>query len=64
MATASTICSLYALFVQAIIKPHSFEIGVSWSPHWIRAALPLLIAGAICFFRQRMMQRFQEKVAV
>jgi hypothetical protein len=63
MVTACTICSLYALFVQASIKPHSFEVGVSWTPHWIDAAIPLLIAGAIYVFQRRTMRRFQEKVA-
>ena len=64
MATACAICSLYALFGQAIIKPHSFAVGVSWTPHWIEAAIPLLIAGAIYVFRRRTKQRFQEQVAV
>jgi len=64
MVTACTICSVYALFVQASIKPHSFAVGVSWTPHWIEAAIPLLIASAIYFFQRRTRQRFREKVVV
>ena len=64
MMTACTICSLYALFVQASIKPHTFEVGVSWTPHWIEAAIPLLIAGAIYLSQRRTVQRFQEQGAV
>jgi len=64
MVTACTICSLYALFVQASIKPHTFEVGLSWTPQWIEAAIPLLIAGAIYLSRRRTMQRFLEKIAV
>jgi hypothetical protein len=61
---ACGICSLYASFVYARIWPHHFALGVTWTPQWIEAAIPLLIAGAIYAFRRRMMQRFQEKVTV
>lgn len=64
MVAACTICSVYALFVEAIIKPHSFVVGVSWTPHWIEAAIPFLVAGAIYILQMRTRQRFQEKVAV
>jgi hypothetical protein len=64
MVIACAICSLYASFVYARIWPHNFEVGITWTPQWIEAAIPLLIAGAIYAFRRRMMQRFQEKVAV
>ena len=63
MVTACAICSLYALFTQANIKPHFFALGISWTLQWIRAAIPLLIAGAIYAFRQRTTQCFKEKVA-
>jgi len=63
MTTACAICSVYALFGNAFIQPHAFVIGLSWTPHWIRAALPLLIAGVIYFFRRRAAQRFLDKVA-
>ncbi|MGA3285194.1 MAG: hypothetical protein ABSD57_12155 [Verrucomicrobiota bacterium] len=63
MLTACAICSLYALFSDAFIQPNSFVLGLSWTPHWIRAALPLVIAGAIYAFRRRTTQRFLEKVA-
>jgi len=64
MTTACAICSVYALFSNAFIQPHAFVIGLSWPPHWIRAALPLLIAGAIYLSRRRAAQRFLEKGAV
>ncbi|MFZ0829019.1 MAG: hypothetical protein WAO02_16515 [Verrucomicrobiia bacterium] len=64
MVTACVICSLYALFLQVIVKPHFFAIGIYWPPQWIRAAIPLLIAGAIHLFRRRTTQRIQEKAAV
>jgi hypothetical protein len=64
MVTACAICSLYALFVKGTITPHSFQVSVSWTPHWIEAAIPLLIAGTICVFQWRTRQRFREKVTV
>ena len=63
LVTACAICSLYALFVQASIQPHSFEVGFSRIPQWIEAALPLLIASAIYVLRQRTVRQFQEKIA-
>jgi hypothetical protein len=64
MVIACAICSLYASFVYARIWPHNFEVGITWTPQWIEAAIPLLIAGAIYAFRRRTTQCFQEKVAV
>jgi len=63
LVTACTICSLYALFVQASIEPYSFEVGFSRIPHWIEAGIPLLIAGVICVLRRRTVRQFQEKMA-
>jgi hypothetical protein len=53
MATACAICSLYALFTHVTIEPHSFAVGIGWIPQWIRAAIPLLVAGAIYAFQRR-----------
>ena len=63
MVTACAICSLYALFIQAVVQPHSFTLGFSWIPHWTRAALPLLLAGAIYCIERRRTQRLLGKVA-
>jgi hypothetical protein len=63
MVTACAICSLYALFTQANIKPHFFALVITWPPQWIRAAIPLLIAGAIYVFHRRTTRRFLEKIA-
>jgi hypothetical protein len=64
MLTSCGICSLYALFFWVAIKPHHFALGITWNPQWIRAAIPLLIAGAIYAFRRRTTHDFQEKVTV
>ena len=64
MMIACVICSLYASFLQAIIRPHSFAMGISWTPQWIRFAIPLLIAGAIYAFQRRRTHGFRENVAV
>ncbi len=64
MGTSCAICSLYALFTQAIIQPHFLGLNISWTPHWIRFAIPLAVAGAVYVFQRRTTQRFQEKVTV
>lgn len=64
MVISCAICSLYALFIWVRIVPHNVTVGISWAPQWIRAAVPLLIAGAIYAFLRRTTQRFQEKIAV
>ena len=64
LVLSCVICSLYASFVYARIRPHHFMLGITWTPQWIEAAIPLLIAGAIYAFRRRTMRRFHEKVAV
>lgn len=64
MVISCAICSLYALFIWLQIKPHSFALGISWHPHWIRAAIPLLIAGAIYAFQRRTTHGFRKKVMV
>lgn len=64
MVISCAICSLYASFIYARIWPHNFALGITWTPQWIRAAIPLLIAGAIYIFRRRTTQCFQEKVAI
>jgi len=67
MVTSCAICSLYALITWGRIEPHSFTLGftisLSMTQQWIRAAIPLLIAGAIYILRRRTTQRFHEKVA-
>jgi hypothetical protein len=64
MVISCAICSLYASFVYARIWPHNFMLGITWTPQWLKAAVPLLIAGAIYIFRRRTTQCFQGKVAV
>jgi hypothetical protein len=61
---ACAICSLYASFSKGTLTPHSFQVGLCWSPDWIVAAIPFLIAGAIYILRRRKTQCFQEKIAV
>jgi len=63
MMLSCGICSLYALFIWVQIRPHNFEVGVSWHPQWIRAAIPLLIASAIYGFKRRRPHDFREKQA-
>ena len=63
MVTACVICSLYAFFLQVIVKPHFFAIGVYWPPQWIRVAIPLLIAGAIYICQRQTARHFREKIA-
>jgi H+/Cl- antiporter ClcA len=64
MVIACVICSLYSSFVYARIWPHNFALGITSTPQWIRAAIPLLVAGAVYIFQRRTTQRFQEKVAI
>jgi hypothetical protein len=63
MGIACGICSLYALFFNVQIQPqtHFFSLGASWtspwaalfwSLHWGRAAIPLLMAGAVYAWRR------------
>lgn len=56
MVTACVICSVYGLFVYTHLKPHFFSFGVYWTPHWIRAAIPLMVAGAIYAVQKRTSQ--------
>jgi hypothetical protein len=61
MLLSCGICSLYALFSWVHINPDSFALGIispiphglSPSAQWIRAAIPLLIAGAIYISHRR-----------
>ena len=62
---ACGICSLYALFVWGQITPHSFFMGIYWPAHrmgWIRAAIPLSIAGVIYACRRRTKPEFDKPV--
>jgi hypothetical protein len=58
------ICSLYASFSKGTITPHTFQVGLCWTPDWIVAAIPFLIAGAVYVFQRRMRQRLQQKFTV
>jgi hypothetical protein len=68
MAISCALCSLYAVIWYVKIEPHSFFLGFSANSHlampWGRGAIPLLVAGAMYFFRRRTARRFREKVAV
>jgi hypothetical protein len=64
MVISCAICSLYALFFSVHIRPHSFSIGFYWTPQWMKAAIPLLIASAIYTVQRRMTRGFRGKVAV
>jgi hypothetical protein len=64
MVISCAICSLYSLFISIHISPHFFSIGLSWSPQWIRAAIPLLIASIIYVSQRRKTHGFRENVAV
>jgi hypothetical protein len=63
MMIACAICSLYSLFIWIQVKPHSFSLGVTWHPHWMRAAIPFLIVGAIVALQRRTTQSFREEEA-
>ncbi len=62
--TACLICSLYALFSQLTIVPHSLSLGVHWTPQWIRSVIPLLIVATIHTIRRRTVRSYRENVAV
>jgi hypothetical protein len=64
MMTAGAICSLYALFSWVQIRPHSFTLGITWTPQWIRAAIPLSILAAAYTLRWRTTRCFRENVAI
>jgi hypothetical protein len=63
MAVSLGICLLYALFIWVDIKPHTFALGISWTPQWMRAAIPLLIAGTIYILRRRTRDCSRDSVA-
>lgn len=56
MVTACVICSVYGLFVYTHLKPHFFLFGMSWRPQWIRAAIPLMVAGSVYALQKRTSQ--------
>jgi len=64
MMVACGICSLYALFIWIQIRPHNFTLGVSWQLHWIRAIVPLMIAGTIYGSQWRKTRVLQQEIAV
>ena len=64
--TACVICSLYALVIYVRIQPHNFTVGFYrnlWCINWVKAAIPLLMAGGIYAGRRRKARTFFEKPA-
>jgi hypothetical protein len=47
MSIACGICSLCALFTRISIDPHAIVLGLSSTLQWMRAAIPLLVAGVV-----------------
>ncbi len=62
-AVVCSICLLYALFAWVRIVPHSLTVGVSWTPQWIRSAIPLLIVATMYTLRRRTASCFRENIA-
>jgi len=64
---ACAICSVYGLFTWVSFGMHSLSLGFTVSaslvPQWTRAAIPLLVAGAIYILQRRTIRRFREQVA-
>ena len=42
---AGLICTLYSLFIVTYLSPHNFTLGLTPQPHWLQAAIPLLVLG-------------------
>ncbi len=60
---AGLICAAYSLFTCARVAPHYFSIGFTWTPQWIRAAIPLSMVG-IAYWNRRRIVRGALKVPV
>ena len=60
---ACAICSLYALFSRVTIIPHSFSLGISWAPQWIRSVIPLVVVSVTYASRWRTERSYHENAA-
>ena len=56
MLIACGICSLCALWTYAFISLHNVTVGLSRTPQWVRAAIPLLVVGAVYVLQRRSRQ--------
>ena len=57
------ICAIYSLFIFMHVVPHSFFIGVTWKPQWMRAAGPLLMV-SLAYWNWRKQVRDALKASV
>ncbi len=48
MSIACAIASTYALVSYTYVGRHSYSFGITYKPQWIRAMMPMLVAGAFC----------------
>ncbi|HEY4416306.1 MAG TPA: hypothetical protein VGO57_11495 [Verrucomicrobiae bacterium] len=64
LVSACLICSFYSLFLSVEVRPHNFSVGIFLWPHWLRAAMPLLIVGAVYILRQWSLHKERQKVAI
>jgi hypothetical protein len=63
MLIACLICSIYALVSYIYVWPHGYSVGNTWGSYqWIRAAIPLLVAGMVYAIPRRTPQSFRETV--
>jgi hypothetical protein len=53
MLLAGLICALYSLFIGTQLSPHNFSLILGSRPHWIQAAIPLLVFGFAHWNQQR-----------
>jgi len=57
MLVAGSICTLHSLFVYSSLSPHHFAMHLESQPHWLQAAVPLLILGLAHWLQRRRINR-------
>lgn len=50
MTMACLVGATYALFTFTYVQRHNYSVGLSYNPHWTRAAIPVCVAFAACLY--------------
>ena len=64
MFVAGMVCTVYALFIFATLDPHNLSTGISSTPHWPQAAVPLVTISVVHLYRRRQLQKALKLAAV
>jgi hypothetical protein len=49
---AGIVCTVYAMFIFATLEPHQFSTGISSTPQWFHASVPLVTIGIVHLCRR------------